>query len=77
MSSSTDTSTITGALDWLQHQHNRLIVLLVLAAMAMFFPLIANNYMLEVLTNAWFYTILCLGLNIVVGYAGLLDRSKW
>ncbi len=73
MSSSSDTSTITSAMDWLQHQHNRLVVLLVLAAMAMFFPLIANNYMLEVLTNAWFYVILCLGLNIVVGYAGLLD----
>jgi len=39
----------------------------------MLIPLVANNYILEVLTNAWFYTILCLGLNIVVGYAGLLD----
>jgi len=73
MSSSTQTSLVTGIGNWLQHQHNRLIVLLVLAGAAMFFPLIANNYMLEVLTNAWFYTILCLGLNIVVGYAGLLD----
>ena len=25
------------------------------------------------LSNAWFYCILCLGLNIVIGYAGLLD----
>ncbi len=73
MSTSFNTSLVTGAVSWLQHQHNRLIVLLVMAALAMFFPLIANNYMLEVLTNAWFYTILCLGLNIVVGYAGLLD----
>jgi len=73
MSTSSNTSTVTGAVNWLRHQHNRLIVLLVMAAVAMFFPLIANNYMLEVLTNAWFYTILCLGLNIVVGYAGLLD----
>ncbi len=73
MSPSSDTSVLTDMANWLQHQHNRLIVLLVMAAAAMFFPLIANNYMLEVLTNAWFYTILCLGLNIVVGYAGLLD----
>jgi branched-chain amino acid transport system permease protein len=73
MSPSSDTSMLTDMTNWLQHQHNRLVVLLVLAAAAMFFPLIANNYMLEVLTNAWFYTILCLGLNIVVGYAGLLD----
>ena len=44
-----------------------------MAGLAMLIPLVANNYILEVLTNAWFYTILCLGLNIVVGYAGLLD----
>lgn len=74
MSTSSDTTSIVTAMKtWLLHQHNRLIVLSVMAAVAMFFPLIANNYMLEVLTNAWFYTILCLGLNIVVGYAGLLD----
>ncbi|MCF6185917.1 MAG: branched-chain amino acid ABC transporter permease [Desulfobulbaceae bacterium] len=63
----------TGWLGWLQSQRNRMIVLMVLAAVAMVIPLVANNYMLEVLTNAWFYTVLCLGLNIVVGYAGLLD----
>jgi len=40
---------------------------------ALFLPLFASNYVLEVLSNAWFYVILCLGLNIVVGYAGLLD----
>lgn len=73
MSASSKNSMATSIANWLQHQHNRLVVLLVMAALAMFFPLIANNYMLEVLTNAWFYTILCLGLNIVVGYAGLLD----
>ena len=36
-------------------------------------PTFANNYYLEVLAEAWFYVLLCLGLNIVVGYAGLLD----
>ncbi len=36
-------------------------------------PLVANNYELEVLSEAWLYALLCLGLNIVVGYAGLLD----
>jgi len=64
---------ITGWADWLKPQRNRLIVLSVMAALAMVIPLVANNYVIEVLTNAWFYTILCLGLNIVVGYAGLLD----
>lgn len=70
---SSDTSTVTKTAYWLQSQHNRLIVLIVMAALAMFLPLIASNYVLEIMTNAWFYTILCLGLNIVVGYAGLLD----
>ncbi len=60
-------------LDWLSVQRNRMAVLMVLASLAMLLPLISNNYMLEVMTNAWFYVILCLGLNIVVGYAGLLD----
>ncbi len=58
---------------WLSSQRNRMTVLMIMAAMAMVLPLVANNYVLEILTNAWFYTILCLGLNIVVGYAGLLD----
>lgn len=63
----------TGLFDRLQDQKNRLFILLVLAAIAMLFPLVTDNYGLEVLTNVWFYVILCLGLNIVVGYAGLLD----
>ena len=62
-----------GPLRWLESQKNRLIVLTILALMAMFLPLISNNYVLEVMTNVWFYVMLCLGLNIVVGYAGLLD----
>ena len=36
-------------------------------------PAFANGYVQEVLTNALLYVTLCLGLNIVVGYAGLLD----
>lgn len=59
--------------NWLAVQRNRILVLAVLAGAALFIPLVSSNYVLEVLTNAWFYTVLCLGLNIVVGYAGLLD----
>ena len=66
-------SPLTSVSDWLRPQQNRMIVLMGLAGVAMLIPLVANNYVLEVLTNAWFYAILCLGLNIVVGYAGLLD----
>jgi branched-chain amino acid transport system permease protein len=45
----------------------------VLLIVLLLVPLLANNYQLEVLTNAWLYVVLCLGLNVVVGYAGLLD----
>lgn len=52
-----------------RHLAGVVVLLGVLAAV----PAFANNYYLEVLSEAWFYVLLCLGLNIVVGYAGLLD----
>ncbi|WP_254634367.1 branched-chain amino acid ABC transporter permease [Mesorhizobium sp. GbtcB19] len=42
-------------------------------ACALVLPQFANAYVLEVATTALLYVVLCLGLNIVVGYAGLLD----
>jgi branched-chain amino acid transport system permease protein len=36
-------------------------------------PLALNNYVLDVLTLAWLYVVLALGLQITVGLAGLLD----
>jgi branched-chain amino acid transport system permease protein len=36
-------------------------------------PLILDNYQMDVLTMAGLYVVLALGLNIVVGFAGLLD----
>src|SRR5690349_602257 len=36
-------------------------------------PLFLNNYSLDILTLAGIYIVLALGLNIVVGMAGLLD----
>lgn len=62
-----------GIAGWLEVQRNRVFLLMILALFAMFLPLFSSNYTLEVLTSAWFYVVLCLGLNIVVGYAGLLD----
>ncbi len=38
-----------------------------------FFPFIANNYMIDVSITCLIYILLGLGLNIVVGLAGLLD----
>jgi branched-chain amino acid transport system permease protein len=54
-------------------KRHRFTAYAILLGISLFIPFISNNYVLEILSNAWFYTILCLGLNIVVGYAGLLD----
>ena len=59
--------------DFFQVKRNRVLVLTGLFVLAVMLPFMANNYVLEVMSNVWFYVILCLGLNIVVGYAGLLD----
>lgn len=50
-----------------------LYALLGLAAVASLLPFVSNNYWMDVATMALFYIVLALGLNIVVGYAGLLD----
>src|SRR5512143_710725 len=45
--------------------------ILILVSLAI--PAFGDNYVLEILSNSFFYIVLCLGLNVVVGYAGLLD----
>jgi branched-chain amino acid transport system permease protein len=40
---------------------------------AVILPQFANAYVTEVATTVLLYVVLCLGLNVVVGYAGLLD----
>jgi branched-chain amino acid transport system permease protein len=42
-------------------------------AVAVVMPQFASPYITEVATTALLYVVLCLGLNVVVGYAGLLD----
>jgi branched-chain amino acid transport system permease protein len=44
-----------------------------LALTAILLPLVANNYVLNTFSDVFFYVVVCLGLNIVIGYAGLLD----
>ena len=47
---------------------------LVAFAIAMVFPFIsATPYLISILTSALIYVMLAMGLNVVVGYAGLLD----
>ena len=50
----------------------RIAIVLVLAAMVVA-PMLVGPYGTVILTNALLYVVLALGLNIVVGYAGLLD----
>jgi len=50
----------------------RFALFLILAAMVAA-PLVLGTYATVILTNALLYVVLALGLNIVVGYAGLLD----
>ena len=57
-------------LDTPQKQVTAIVVLLAVMIAA---PLVFGPYATVILTNALLYTILALGLNIVVGYAGLLD----
>lgn len=65
---------------WKDRLRNRLdgkktrgVFLLVLMIVVALMPLVVNNYVEEVMTNTFFYIILALGLNIVIGYAGLVD----
>ena len=48
-------------------------LLLVLLILLIFVPFALNNYYIDILTITGIYAILALGLNIVVGLAGLLD----
>jgi len=61
---------LTAVLDTPAKRHFALVVILVAMAVA---PLALGTYATVILTNALLYVVLALGLNIVVGYAGLLD----
>ncbi len=57
----------------LQNPGQRTLLLGVLAAVALLFPHFLSAYQTNVMTTALMYVVLGLGLNIVVGLAGLLD----
>ncbi|MDI6913350.1 MAG: branched-chain amino acid ABC transporter permease [Desulfitobacteriaceae bacterium] len=64
---------IDSLMDKLGGKKIRNTALILLAALVLLLPLVADNYVEEVMTNTFFYILLALGLNIVVGYAGLVD----
>lgn len=57
----------------LRHPGLKKLVLAVAFLLALLFPLIFSSYQTNVMTTALMYVVLGLGLNIVVGLAGLLD----
>lgn len=58
---------------FLQDARVRWIVGIAMLALLIAAPMLFGAYGTVILTNALLYVVLCLGLNIVVGYAGLLD----
>jgi len=62
--------------DKLDNLKIRYSVLGALALLIILLPFVTSIYVVEVGTNAFFYMILCLGLNITVGYCGLLNLGN-
>ncbi|AUB77671.1 branched-chain amino acid ABC transporter permease [Spiribacter roseus] len=74
---STATGTTTGLVDRLyaafdSPRRQMLLMAAIVVVMAVL-PMLMGRYATTIMTNALLYVVLALGLNIVVGYAGLLD----
>jgi branched-chain amino acid transport system permease protein len=50
----------------------RYSVLVLMFAFLVYLPLSSSRFTQEIMTNMFFYVVVCLGLNIIVGFAGLL-----
>ena len=62
------------AIDYLETRTGQLILIPLLFAFAMLFPIIDRNEgHIDAVTNAMSFAVLALGLNVVVGFTGLLD----
>ncbi|MGI6703015.1 MAG: branched-chain amino acid ABC transporter permease [Clostridia bacterium] len=48
-------------------------VLAVAVVVLIYLPMKSSMYITEVMTTFWFHVVVCLGLNIIVGFAGLLS----
>ncbi len=46
--------------------------LILAVAFLIFIPMVGSRFTQEIMTNMFFYIVVCLGLNIIVGFAGLL-----
>lgn len=51
---------------------NRYLVIALASVFLIYLPQSASLFTQEIMTNLFFYVVVCLGLNIIVGFAGLL-----
>jgi branched-chain amino acid transport system permease protein len=72
--SNTTTANDANAVTWIKP--NRLLLYGIIAAVLIFAPhVMPNNYWLRIYTMSGIWIMLALGLNVVAGFAGLLDLS--
>ena len=69
----TETETVSRIHAIIENPKQRNILVAVLLGAAMVFPFIFDTYQTNIMITALMYVVLGLGLNIVVGMAGLLD----
>jgi len=50
----------------------RYLLMTIMTAFLIYLPLSSSRFTQEIMTNLFFYVVVCLGLNIIVGFAGLL-----
>lgn len=60
----------------MENKRIKYALLILLAVAVSLLPFYANSYVVEVGSNALFYMVLCLGLNITIGYAGLFNLGN-
>ncbi len=72
--STTVGTALSRSISWIPEARRRQVGLAILIAGALLFPVLHNNDAdIDSMANAAAYAVLALGLNIVVGFAGLLD----
>jgi branched-chain amino acid transport system permease protein len=72
--STTVSAALSRSVSWIPEARRRQLGLAILTAAVLLFPVLHNNDAdIDSMANAAAYAVLALGLNIVVGFAGLLD----
>jgi len=72
--STTVSTALSRSISWIPEARRRQLGLAILIVAALLFPVVHNNDAdIDSMANAAAYAVLALGLNIVVGFAGLLD----